>query len=198
MGAAGSWAVVGKAVFLFLYFLIVELFWEFCTTNSGYWGFKKLGPLFLNLDHLFLFNEVWEQINCTMLKQSPVFIQDYKIVIHYFKNTPFFFFSASCWSCRRCLPETWIWCRLTGSKQLLPWMFIMRVYIMVCTIACLKSCYTRASMWVIEGSWLQKMELMKAGSVFWQVMYLVLVCWDTKQVDFTFSEISFKFPCISA
>lgn len=31
------------------------------------------------------------------------------------------------------------------------------------------NCCRKPSMWVIEGCWLQEMELMKAGSVFWQV-----------------------------
>lgn len=49
-------------------------------------------------------------------------------------------------------------------------------------------------MCVTEGCWLQKTELMKAGSVLWQVPHLVFVRWEPKQVDFALLEISFKFP----
>lgn len=149
-----------------------------------------------SLYHLFVFNEVWEQINCTVLKKSLLLSQVIKLLSIISKTH--FFFSASCWSCRRCLPETWIWCWLAGSKIItFLTVFYQSVYNGLYIMACLKSCCRKPSMWVIEGCWLQKMELMKAGSVFWRVTYLVLVCWDTKQVDFTLLEISFKFPCMS-
>lgn len=113
MGAAGSWALMEKVTFLFLYLLIVEQFWEFCITNCGYWGFKKL---FFEKSVPFICIQ-WSMRADKLHNAQKIsaFIPGYKIVIHYFKNT-FFFFSASCWSCRRCLPETWIWCWLAGSK----------------------------------------------------------------------------------
>lgn len=42
-----SWALMENwPLFIFLYFLVVELVWEFSTTNHGCWGFKKLGGFF--------------------------------------------------------------------------------------------------------------------------------------------------------
>lgn len=64
----------------------------------------------------------------------------------------------------------------------------------VYTIACLKLCSGEPSPWVMEGCWLQTVELMKAGSVFWWVTHLTFVCGETKQVDCALSQISFTFP----